>query len=105
MRNLLALLAAAVLAFLGLGWYLDWYHIKSSPEAQGHTNVNIDFDRDKIVHDVKKGEKKIQEAIEKNRPGETIKNEIKAPKVDIKPPKVDIKANGDEGPEISISPK
>ena len=37
MRNLLALVGAALVAFLGLGWYLDWYHITPKPAtATGH---------------------------------------------------------------------
>ncbi len=71
MRNLLAFLAAAVLTFLGVGWYLDWYHVRSSPAAAGHHRVDIDIDREKIVEDVQKGEQKLQNALEKDKKGST----------------------------------
>ncbi len=71
MRNLLAFLAAAALTFLGVGWYLDWYHVKSSPADAGHHRVDIDINRDKIVHDVEqgvqKGEQKLQNALDKEK--------------------------------------
>ncbi len=61
MRILLALLAAAVLAFAGIGWYLGWYQIKSDPAASGHQNVNIDFNEAKILADVKKTRKVVED--------------------------------------------
>jgi hypothetical protein len=71
MRNLLAFLAAAVLTFLGVGWYLDWYHVKSSPADVGHHRVDIDINGDKIIKDVEtgvqKGEQKLQNALEKDK--------------------------------------
>jgi hypothetical protein len=61
MRNLLALFALALLAFAGVGWYLDWYHVRSSPAAEGHQSVNIDINGTKIVTDVKEGIQKLEE--------------------------------------------
>ncbi|OAI39829.1 hypothetical protein AYO40_05405 [Planctomycetaceae bacterium SCGC AG-212-D15] len=61
MRNLLALLAAALLAFAGIGWYLGWYQVKSEPSLSGHQNVNIDINGSKIIADVEKGKKVVQE--------------------------------------------
>lgn len=61
MRNLLALLAAAVLTFAGVGWYLNWYQISSATSLTGHQNVNIDFNSSKIRDDVQKVQKGIQE--------------------------------------------
>ena len=34
-----------MLAFAGLGWYLDWYKIHSEPAGEGHRHVNIDFNQ------------------------------------------------------------
>jgi hypothetical protein len=69
MRNLLAFLAAATIAFIGLGWYLDWYTIRSQPGPSGHRSVNIDLDSVKITNDVQKGvrrgEEKLQQALDK----------------------------------------
>jgi hypothetical protein len=60
MRNLLAFLAAAVLAFLGLGWYLDWYKIQSVPSGTaGHQSYNIEFNDSKINKDVQSAEKNL----------------------------------------------
>ena len=56
MRNLLALLGAALVTFLVVGWYLDWYHV--SPKAgatPGHRSVEIDINSKKIGDDVHKG--------------------------------------------------
>jgi hypothetical protein len=62
MRNLLALLAAAVLTFAGIGWYLGWYQIKSTDAAlSGHQNVNIDINGAKILSDVEKTRKVVEE--------------------------------------------
>ena len=68
MRNMLAFVAAAVLVFLGLGWYLDWYSFKNLPgSTPGHQSFNIDINKDKITRDVEKGEEKIHEVIEKKK--------------------------------------
>ncbi len=66
MRNLLALLGAAVLTFAGLGWYLGWYQVQPAPGASpGHQGVNVDIDARKIKADVHKGEEKIERALER----------------------------------------
>jgi len=65
MRNLLAFVAAAALVFIGLGWYLDWYKVQSTPAtAGGHQNISIDLNRDKISGDVAKGRERVTNAIE-----------------------------------------
>jgi hypothetical protein len=71
MRNLLALLGAALVTFLAVGWYLDWYHITPKSAANpGHQGVEIDIDRKKIGEDVdrgiKVGEEKIKEVFDKD---------------------------------------
>jgi hypothetical protein len=65
MRNLLAFLAAAILTFAGLGWYLDWYTISTSTADGGHRKVNIDINTPKIGEDFEKGGQKVREMIEK----------------------------------------
>ena len=71
MRNLLAFLAAAALVFLGVGWYLDWYKVKSVPSAPGRQSFNIDVDKEKLTRDVQQGvrktEEKVHEVLEKRR--------------------------------------
>src|SRR5206468_721027 len=48
MRNMLAFLAAVVLTVGGLGWYLDWYKVRSHPAEEGHHNLSIDINTTKI---------------------------------------------------------
>ena len=52
MRNLFALVGAAVVAFAVIGWFRGWYSFQSVPTAPGHYNVNIDVNREKITTDV-----------------------------------------------------
>ncbi len=73
MRNLLALLAAATLTFAGVGWYLGWYTVESTSAAAGHHKVHIDIDGRKMTTDLRKGEEKLQEALDKNLKEETNK--------------------------------
>jgi hypothetical protein len=63
MRNLLALLAAALLLFVGLGWYLGWYRIGTTPGTEGHRQINIDLNTKKITEDVNKGVSKSKETL------------------------------------------
>jgi hypothetical protein len=84
MRNLLAFLAAAVIGFLGLGWYLDWYKVSSVPSGTpGHQSYNIELDRTKITEDVEKGlekgEAKVEGVLNKNR------SEASSPSATAKP--------------------
>jgi hypothetical protein len=65
MRNLLALVGAAVLTFAVAGWYLGWYKLQPTLGASsGHQNVNIDIDGRKVTADLKKGEQKVEQALE-----------------------------------------
>ena len=61
MRNLLALFALLLLVFVGVGWFLDWYQVRSDPAPTGHQNVNIDINSTKIIADVHKGIQKLEE--------------------------------------------
>jgi hypothetical protein len=56
MRNLFALVGCAVVAFLGLGYYLGWYQV--TPQANstpGHHRLEIDVNAKKIGDDVQHG--------------------------------------------------
>jgi hypothetical protein len=59
MRNLLAFLAALVLAVVGVGWYLGWYQVFVTPGRGGHEAVKIDINTDKVSKDIKAGEEKL----------------------------------------------
>jgi hypothetical protein len=74
MRNLLALVGAAVLTFAGAGWYLGWYKLQPALSATpGHQSVNIDIDRHKMDADIHKGEQKVEQALEKAVEGTTAR--------------------------------
>jgi hypothetical protein len=64
MRNLLALLGAALVTFAIAGWWLDWYKIKTAPDPSGHREVNIDINGPKIKQDLHKGGEKLREAFD-----------------------------------------
>ncbi len=88
MRNLLALLGAGTLTFVGLGWYLDWYKIerKASPVA-GTQRLEFDINGQKIGGDAVTALKRGGELIEKlneSNAGSTPKAEEK-PQEDAKP--------------------
>ncbi len=54
MRNLLALVGAVVVLFVGLGWYLGWYSFVLAPGAEGKQRLQVDIDTRKITEDAKK---------------------------------------------------
>lgn len=65
MRNMLALFAAVILTVVGLGWYLDWYKVRSQPASvPGQHSVGIDINTNKIGTDLQKGEQKIQQMLD-----------------------------------------
>ena len=74
MRNLLALLGAALVTFLAVGWYLDWYHVTPKPgPTAGHRSVQIDINSKKIEEDVNRGvhagQEKLHDLIDKEKDG------------------------------------
>jgi hypothetical protein len=63
MRNLLALFGLAVILFLGLGWYLNWYSFRAvAPAEPGRKTYTIDINTKKISEDVRQ---KIREGEER----------------------------------------
>lgn len=71
MRNLLALLGAALVTFLAVGWYLDWYHVTPKATAMpGQQGEEVIINKKKIVEDVNRGvrvaEEKVHDVIDKN---------------------------------------
>lgn len=69
MRNILALLALLVLVVGGMGWYLNWFSIQSTPGAGGKRQVNIEIDTQKISADLQKETSRIQQALDSNQQG------------------------------------
>jgi hypothetical protein len=64
MRNLLALIGAALVLFAGLGWYLGWYKFALEPGANGNQRIQIDLDTHKIAEDVEKAGKTVGSAVQ-----------------------------------------
>lgn len=69
MRNMLAFLAAVTLTFLGAGWYLDWFKVRSTPAPAGKRSLSIDINTTKIGEDLHRGEQKIQGMLDANQKG------------------------------------
>jgi hypothetical protein len=95
MKNLLAFLGAAVLVFVGVGLYLNWFHIARGPAVAGHKAFNIDLNTDKIKSDAEKGGEKVVDAIEKAR----REAEDKAKAEAEKKAEADRAADGEKTPE------
>lgn len=63
MRNLLALLALAILVLAGVGYYKEWYTFKTVAAADGHKSITVDVDTQKVKDDVNSGKKEVGEFI------------------------------------------
>ncbi len=71
MRNLLALVAAALVTAGIAGSYLGWYKVTTAPGPNGHRNVSIDLNTPKIQQDVAKEAKTIEHVIDKKLSGKS----------------------------------
>ncbi|MCS7046737.1 MAG: hypothetical protein NZO58_10305 [Gemmataceae bacterium] len=60
MKNLLALGAAALIAFAGIGWYLGWYRFSTTPTETGR-HISIDLNTPKIKQDISTGKEKLRD--------------------------------------------
>jgi hypothetical protein len=59
MRNLLALVGAAVVGFAGVGWYMGWYQLSIAKTANGNIRVETNVDTNKVVKDTGDGAKHV----------------------------------------------
>jgi hypothetical protein len=66
MKNVLAFIGAAVVAFLAVGWYLGWYQVSRSP-SDGKQSLHLDINADKISSDVKQGVEKGSDFVDQIR--------------------------------------
>jgi hypothetical protein len=67
MRTLLALGAAGLIGFAGIGWYLGWYKFESTPTATGR-HISIDLNTPKITEDVGKAKVKLRDTLSSDNP-------------------------------------
>lgn len=58
MKNLLALFGFAVIVFLGLGYYMEWYSVSSTTD-----NFEIDVNKKKIVDDADAAKRKVGDVV------------------------------------------
>jgi hypothetical protein len=77
MRNLLTLLGFALMVFLVLGYFLDWYSFSTQPGDSGHISLQLDVNKKKIgddvQHGVQAGSKKVHELIDGGSKGDAKK--------------------------------
>jgi hypothetical protein len=67
MRNLLALIGAAVVLVAVVGWYRNWYTVETTAGGGGQQSVNIEIDRSRINEDIQKGSDRLHDALERSR--------------------------------------
>ncbi|MBX9580766.1 MAG: hypothetical protein K2X87_10700 [Gemmataceae bacterium] len=84
MRNLLALVGAAVVGFAGVGWYMGWYTVKVAKSGDGTIQVQGNLDTNRVVQDAGEGAKRVGELIgsqgEKKADGPSSPANTPAPK-------------------------
>lgn len=69
MKNLLALVGAAVVLVVGLGWYLQWFKIGSEQSNAGKPKFSVEVESDKVKVDVNKGKETVVEFIKEHESG------------------------------------
>lgn len=72
MKNLLALVGAAVVLVVGLGWYLGWYKLGVDKGTPGHPKINVEVESDKVEADGKKVKKAVGEFIKDHENGKGV---------------------------------
>jgi hypothetical protein len=89
MRNILAFLGALVVTLLLVGWYENWFQVRTTPGTDGNRNISIDIDSTKVTNDIEETERKIETFIEeeskkaKAAPQPTQPTKDKAPGVEV----------------------
>ncbi len=65
MRNILAFVGALIVTLVAVGWYENWFQLRTTPGADGNRNISIDIDSKKVDQDVKQAEKFIDDEAKK----------------------------------------
>jgi len=94
MRNLLAFVGALVVTLAVVGWYENWFQLRTTPGADGNRNLSIDIDSKKVGDDVKKTENKFQQFLDERAKaaGQTTPATTQSPKDQV--PGIDLKTPG-----------
>ena len=69
MRNMLALIGAAVVLFVGIGWYQGWYTFAIAPGTNGKQRIEVDVDTKKIAEDARKAAETVSKTVGEPAPG------------------------------------
>lgn len=67
MRNLLALAAAAVIAFVVVGYFQGWYAVKRTTDSSG-SHYEVDVNSPKISEDISKAKEKARTWLSQSNP-------------------------------------
>ncbi len=78
MRNLLALAAAGLIGFAGIGWYLGWYRFQTEATDTGR-HISIDLNTPKIKEDVGRGREKLRDFLSSDDENPSPSNPTAAP--------------------------
>ncbi|HVK13165.1 MAG TPA: hypothetical protein VM597_30715 [Gemmataceae bacterium] len=68
MRNILALVGAATLTFLIVGWYLGWYEISGVRSPSGKQSVSVELHTGKLANDVGRAVDTLREKAQPDKP-------------------------------------
>jgi hypothetical protein len=94
MRNILAFLGALVVTLVAVGWYENWFQVRTTPGPDGNRNISIDIDSKKVGDDITKTENKIETFLDEKTkeakpttstaPATTPAKNFKAPAIELK---------------------
>jgi hypothetical protein len=105
MRNLLALLGAALVTFAVVGWYRGWYQVSTEPEPGGHREVKIDINGPKIKNDVQQGTQQLEQVIENKVKGGSAEGPALPPQGATVPPGTNaVPSGGQFAPPAGFAP-
>lgn len=116
MRNLLALVGAAVVTVGGVGWYLDWFKVHKAAEGDGKKSYSVEVNTAKIGTDLHKGSSKVQSVIDEKFPKKEAQSNksfvpmppafdggegIALPVIKTKPVSVEVHTETPSGPDLT----
>ncbi len=64
LKNLVFLGFLALVLFLVVGWFQDWYSFSNGKNSSGKTSIEFDLDKEKIGQDLSKGKDKLDKTID-----------------------------------------